>query len=228
MERRREVTLLQDVPLPEPSQASAASDEAAVRAAARLFLERGIGSVKMTDVADGCGVGVATLYRHFSTKTDLAIEAATLLWGSFHASFRELVATSSFDAESGLGKLRLILDQYRIAYREHPDFVAFLDEFDRFVLDERVDVARLEAYGSEVNAFYPVLEEAYRLGRADGSIAREVDFGVFFQAVAHALMGVAEKLVRGEVLPTDDFSHGEEELECIVSMAIESLGGATR
>jgi hypothetical protein len=41
-------------------------------------------------------------------------------------------------------------------------------------------------------------------------------------------MGVAEKLVRGEVLPTDDFSHGEEELECIVSMAIESLGGATR
>ena len=223
MERRRTVTLLSDEPRATAVPVVAGSDAAAVRAAARLFLERGIASVKMTDVAEESGVGVATLYRHFSTKTDLAIEAATLLWGSFHASFRELVATSSFDAENGLGKLRLILDQYRIAYRDHPDFVSFLDEFDRFVLDERVDAARLAAYGSEVNAFYPVLEEAYRLGRSDGSIVREVDFGIFFQAIAHALMGVAEKLVRGEVLPTDDFSHGEEELECIVEMAIESL-----
>jgi hypothetical protein len=40
--------------------------------------------VKMTDVADGGGVGVATLYRRFSTKTDLAITAGTLLWRRFN------------------------------------------------------------------------------------------------------------------------------------------------
>ena len=42
-------------------------------AAARLFAERGL-SVPLEDVARAAGVGVATLYRRFPTRTDLTIE----------------------------------------------------------------------------------------------------------------------------------------------------------
>lgn len=203
-----------------------ARNDVAVECAAGLFLERGIAGVKMTDIADASGIGVATLYRHFSTKTDLVIEAGTLLWGRFHLSFRELVASEEFNALNGLDMLHRMLDEYCVAYRAHPDFVAFLDEFDHAVLAERVDKERLAAYGDEVNAFYPVFEEAYHKGLEDGSIVTRVDYKVFYQAVAHAVMGVAEKLVRGEIIPTDDFSHGDEELECIVDMAVRSLGEA--
>lgn len=202
------------------------ADRVAVECAAGLFLKRGISGVRMTDIAEASGIGVATLYRHFSTKTDLAIEAATLLWGRFHASFRELVARDDFAVLDGLGRLRAMLEEYGKAYQEFPEFVAFLDEFDRLVLDERVAASRLAAYGDEVNAFYPVFEESYHLGVDDGSIVGEVDFPIFYQAIAHSLIGVAEKLVRGEVIPSDDFSRGDEELECIVDMAIRSLGEA--
>jgi AcrR family transcriptional regulator len=48
--------------------------EAIVAAAARLFAEQGL-SVPLEDVARSAGVGVATLYRRFPTRTDLAIAA---------------------------------------------------------------------------------------------------------------------------------------------------------
>jgi AcrR family transcriptional regulator len=48
--------------------------EAIVTAAARLFAEQGL-SVPLEDVARSAGVGVATLYRRFPTRTDLAIAA---------------------------------------------------------------------------------------------------------------------------------------------------------
>jgi hypothetical protein len=52
---------------------------------------------------------------------------------------------------------------------------------------------------------------------------RRVDFGLFYRSVAHALMSVASKLSRGEVLPSDDFTAGKDELGCLVDMAIRSL-----
>ncbi|MCB0936567.1 MAG: TetR/AcrR family transcriptional regulator [Mycobacterium sp.] len=45
-----------------------------VTAASRLFAEQGL-SVPLEDVARTAGVGVATLYRRFPTRTDLAIAA---------------------------------------------------------------------------------------------------------------------------------------------------------
>jgi AcrR family transcriptional regulator len=48
--------------------------ERIVTAAARLFAEQGL-SVPLEDVARSAGVGVATLYRRFPTRTDLAIAA---------------------------------------------------------------------------------------------------------------------------------------------------------
>lgn len=48
--------------------------ERIVSAAARLFAEQGL-SVPLEDVARAAGVGVATLYRRFPTRTDLAIAA---------------------------------------------------------------------------------------------------------------------------------------------------------
>ncbi len=48
--------------------------ERIVNAAARLFAEQGL-SVPLEDIARSAGVGVATLYRRFPTRTDLATAA---------------------------------------------------------------------------------------------------------------------------------------------------------
>ena len=54
-----------------------------VMTAAGLFLERGAENVRMTDIADECGIGVATLYRYFGTKSAIMLEAGVLLGACF-------------------------------------------------------------------------------------------------------------------------------------------------
>ncbi|AEB07487.1 regulatory protein TetR [Coriobacterium glomerans PW2] len=200
-------------------------DTKAVEQAALLFLDEGIAAVPMTRVAHAAGVGVATLYRHFATKADLAVRAATLLWYRFNLEVNDLVISEAFRDMSGLEMLDALTSAYRNEYLENPRFVAFIDELDRMLLTERVDQSALACYDAQIDSFYFVFEEAYRSGRTDGSIRRDVDFRLFYRSVAHALLGVAQKLSRGELIPSDDFSLASNELHLIADMAVTYLGG---
>ena len=195
----------------------------AVECAAGLFLKRRIADVRMTDVADAAGVGVATLYRRFSTKTRLALVAGTLLWRRFNERIVALVESDAFLGMSGADRLERMLRLYAEGYVENAGFVLFIDDLDGLLVTEGAPLDAVAAYGREVDSFYLIFADAYQLGLQDGSVAREVDFPVFYRSVAHALMGVAQKLARGEVIPSDDFSIGAQELECIVDMAVRAL-----
>lgn len=198
-------------------------DDHVVACAAELFLREGLESVKMADIAAAAGVGVATVYRHFSTKSRVAIAAATLLWERFNEQIAELVESPAFLLLDGIGRLQSLLERYRDAYCMHGDFVAFLSAFDHMVVSQGVPAEELASYGQHIDSFYAIFEDAYQLGRADGSIVREVEFRPFYLAVAHALMGVAQKMQQGEVIPSDDFSNGYGELQCLINMALWSL-----
>lgn len=195
----------------------------AVECAADLFLKRRIADVRMTDVAEAAGVGVATLYRRFSTKTRLALAAGTLLWRRFNERIVALVESDAFLGMSGADRLERMLRLYAEGYVENAGFVLFIDDLDGLLVTEGAPLDAVAAYGREVDSFYLIFADAYQLGLQDGSVAREVDFPVFYRSVAHALMGVAQKLARGEVIPSDDFSTGAQELECIVDMAVRAL-----
>ena len=201
----------------------AGSDEFVVECAAALFLRDGLESVKMVDIAKSAGVGVATLYRHFSTKARIAVRAAILLWKRFNQQLVELVDSDAFLALDGLGRLQVLLEGYCDAYCVHDGFVTFVDSFDHMVLAGQVSPEELEEYGAQLDSFYPIFQDAYLMGRSDGSIAREIEFRKFYVALAHALMGVAQKISHGEVIPSDDFSDGREELQSVVDMALWSL-----
>ncbi|MBR3224092.1 MAG: TetR/AcrR family transcriptional regulator [Atopobiaceae bacterium] len=198
-------------------------DELVVECAAELFLRDGLGSVKMVDIAKSAGMGVATLYRHFSTKARIAVRAAILLWKRFNQRLVEIVESDSFLALDGLGRLQVLLEGYCDAYCAYGDFVTFVDSFDHMVLAGQVSQEELAEYGAQLDSFYPIFEDAYLLGRLDGSIVREIEFRKFYVALAHSLMGVAQKINHGEVIPSDDFSNGREELQSVVDMALWSL-----
>ena len=173
--------------------------------------------------ADAAGMGVATLYRHFSTKTAIAASSAIVMWSRLMETYEELVATEAYASLDGAGRLETLLSTYCDQCVYQPGFAAFLDELDRLMLAGDVTREAIDSYTQQLGGAYHHFEEAYRLGLADGSIARETDFPLFYRSVAHALLCVASKLSRGEVLPTDDFSHARDELTCITDMAIRSL-----
>ena len=204
-------------------RAASARMDRAVACAAALFLENRIADVRMTDVAEKAGIGVATLYRRFSTKGRLALAAGTLLWRRFNERITDLVESDAFLAMGGANRLERMLRLYAEGYVENAGFVLFIDDLDRLLVSERMDEEALGAYAGEVDSFYLIFADAYQLGLQDGSVVRKVDFPLFYRSVAHALMGASQKLARGEVIPSDDFSQAADELECIVDMAVRAL-----
>lgn len=198
-------------------------DDRAVASASALFLERGIAQVKMTEIADAADVGVATLYRHFATKAAIATAVGIRLWGELLQDYVQMTGQDSYRQLSGAGQLKCLLETYCDRYLYRPGFAAFFDELDRLVLAGEVNKTAVAEYTRMVEATYPIYAAAYEAGCADGSVAPQADFSLFYRSVAHALLCVASKLQRGEVLPTDDFSTSSNELTCLVDIAVTSL-----
>ena len=50
----------------------------------RLMSARTIEAVKLSEIANEAGIGIATLYRYFKTKPALVIEIGTVLWNKYY------------------------------------------------------------------------------------------------------------------------------------------------
>ena len=51
----------------------------------RIFAEKGIEAVRMQDVADAAGLGIATMYRYFSGKLAFVIAVGAKKWTEYSA-----------------------------------------------------------------------------------------------------------------------------------------------
>ncbi len=197
--------------------------ERAVSASARLFLKNGIENVKMTDIAEESGVGVATLYRYFGTKTGVTIAAMTYLWEDLKRMFSGVFESEVFLRQTGLKQVTDLMRMYLVLYSAHKDFMKLLGEFDLFIIRENVPDEALTAYENSIINFYPIIESSYKTGLSDGTLRSDIDFKLFYLTYSHSLMELCKKLIQGEILPSDDFSEGEKELSMLIDSAVYYL-----
>ena len=102
----------------------------AVEVSAQLFLRDGIEAVKMTDIADESGIGVATLYRYFGTKTGIAIAAMTHLWEELKRMFSGVFDSDVFKSQPGIKQVGDLMRMFIVLYEAHPAFMRLLVEFE--------------------------------------------------------------------------------------------------
>lgn len=194
-----------------------------VEVSAQLFLRDGIETVKMTDIADASGVGVATLYRYFGTKTGITIAAMTHLWEELKEMFSGIFDSEVFRQQSGIKQVSDLMRMFIVLYEAHPAFMRLLGEFDLLIMRENVPKEELREYDKSIINFYPVFESAYLAGLEDGTVREIENFNIFYVAFAHTLMELSKKLIQGELLPSDDFSVAVAELETVIEAAVYYL-----
>lgn len=192
-------------------------------AAAELFVKNGIDSVKMTDIADEAGVGVATLYRHFSTKSKLALKAATLLWSDVAELFSETLNSKKYKKATGAKQLSTLFGMFLTLYTEHGGFLKFMAELDNLLLVEEFDKEDLADYENAIINLYPICEATYKKGLSDGTMRKIKDFSVFYRYFTHSFMALGQKFIRGEVLPGDDFSKADMELKLLIDASLKYI-----
>ena len=100
----------------------------------RLFGEQTIEKVKMTDVADAAGVGVATVYRYYSTKPKLAVAVSAWAWETYLKEAFRRIDTQNFTAAERFG---YYLDSFLDLYRNHRALLRYNQFFNVYIENEK-------------------------------------------------------------------------------------------
>jgi len=191
--------------------------------ALNVFLDIGVEPATMNEIAEASQVGVATVFRYFETKKQLAIEAAQLLWENEYHSINHYL-TNEFDNLNGLKQLDHILHVFKYYFQERPEVFRFLEQFDNFVANEKIEIPELEEYEYRVLTWKEPIFNAIKKGQLDQTIRLDFDKEVFYLSITHLLMSLASKLIiRGQILSSDLEVTGEVQLDFVLSMIIDHV-----
>lgn len=182
----------------------------AVDAGCELFRERGIDSVKMTEIARRAKIGIASLYRYFDTKEKLVIACAVKMWEEVIGKILPDYKSEEFLSLNGFERISRIFRVYKTLCDEYKEFVKFVAVFDSYCLNNKVEPSKLADYEQIITTLYRFFSDAFDCGVDDGSIKQGIDKKQYYLTCNHALMAVVQKLVSGEILSQDNFADSSE------------------
>jgi TetR/AcrR family fatty acid metabolism transcriptional regulator len=147
------------------------SDKAAriLKAAEKIFAEKGYDNTTTLDISRRAGVAEGTLYEYYKNKEDILFSSLGQRLTAHSAIFREIGSR-----QSPLGRLRQMIRHHFFTYLSQPEFMKILI-FDGIFNKRFYRSAARKSYASYVNAFNPILDQ----GKKDGSIRPEVNNRVF-------------------------------------------------
>jgi AcrR family transcriptional regulator len=166
--------------------------EELLRAAARVFAEKGFHGARISDVAEEAGVAYGLVYHYFRSKDELLETIFRESWGRL-IGVLESIADSQKPA---LERLRLVTAAWLRTWQQEPDLV-------RVLVREVARSPQLQDRAGELGAAFAVIRRVIEDGQASGEIRRELDS----RLAAWIVYGAVEELHTGWVfgqLPDDD------------------------
>src|SRR6056297_946449 len=192
--------------------------------ALEIFKAKGIGSTKMTDVAKKSENGVATVYRYFSTKSELVVEAATHLWVKEISQIKNLLEEKTFSQSTCIEKIQKILELFLDVYTNQRDLLFFLDEFDTYILKEELTGDQLENYEKNILNLKDTVVNTLNKGIEEGTVKKNLDPELYYTTTTHSLMSLCQKLaLRGKILNTDSNFRAEEQIKTLIDISVNYI-----
>ena len=194
--------------------------EAMIEKGFSLFAEKGIEAVGMQEVADACGLGVATLYRYYKSKLALVLDIGTRKWEEYTEHVYRSKEASGTDNMTAAEELAFYLDFYLDLYRNHKELLRFNQNFNSYVRHEGATKEQLEPYVASIRAIESLFHGIYRKGLKDGTIDTSMPEDKMFAATAHIMMAVAVRYAQGLLYSADHEADRTEEYELLKRMIL--------
>lgn len=188
-----------------------------IETATGLFLEHGIESITIEDIAKAANVGEMTIYRYFGKKQAIVCEAVMTLQNSVSQDFFKMDL-----GVTGYEKLAIFYNSYLDVFKTRPNYFRFIREFDLLMIKE--DDKNLEAYEDALAYFKNAYIKAYELGLKDQSVRVLSDLELFYFTSTHALIELCKKLsYERMVLHQDEQINKDEEIKCLIETFLNTL-----
>ena len=194
--------------------------EAMLREGFRLFSKKGIEPVTMQEVANACGVGIATLYRYYNAKPLLVVDIATKKWEEF-AEFVNLEQTRrDVKSMNAAENLEFYLDFYTELYKNHKDMLRFNQNFNNYVMHEGIPAEQLAPYLKAIGNFAGMFHGIYEKGKKDGTIRTDLSEEKMFASTSHIMLAVAVRYAQGLLYASETEEDRTEEYELLKRMIL--------
>ncbi len=187
-------------------------------AAFSLFSHNGFDAIAMTDIAKEAEIGVASLYRYFETKDEIAIRTAMWAWESQKKLIMPILNDTGYYTKNGIEELEEIFDLFCKLFQNEPDFFRYIYFFDAYIVCQKIDSERLIPYQEVIQSVQTVIGNAIHKGIVDGSISKKYkdnEKQLYF-SLMHTLFSVSQKLsLTGKMLKMDETNDGVQQLKLL-------------
>ncbi len=175
----------------------AARKQKIVMTAFPIFAEKTIEKVSMQEIADACGMSLATLYRHYGTKAELVTAVSTWVWESYleRNAARRRAGTGSTAAED----FEFYLDSFIEMYHNRRDLLRFNQFFNVYVQNEAVSPEQMQPYTDMIHGLLTRFHEVYAKAERDGTLRTDIPEGEMFSTTLHLMLAVVTRYAVGLV-----------------------------
>ena len=187
-------------------------------AAFSLFSHNGFDAIAMTDIAKEAEIGVASLYRYFETKDEIAIRTAIWAWESQEKLILPILNDSDYSSKTGIEQLSQIFDLFCKLFQNEPDFFRYIYFFDAYIVCQKISAERLEAYQTIIQSVQKIIADAIHKGLEDGSISTQFNNceNQLYFSLMHTFFAVSQKLsLSGKMLKMDETNDGVQQLKLL-------------
>lgn len=195
-------------------------------AAFKLFSSAGIEPVAMTDIAKKAEIGVASLYRYFSTKDEIAIRTAIWAWEEQISEIYPSINNDEYTNENGLFRLSIIFSLFKKLYMSQPEFLRFIYFFDSYAVNSGIKQERMIEYENVIGKVQMIVADAIKLGLKDNSINKKyIDKteNLYF-TLMHSFFSTAQKLTLSEnLLAMNEKSKGSDQLDLLSELLLNGV-----
>ena len=184
----------------------------------RLFAEKGIEQVTMTDIAEASKVGRMTLFRYFPSKTELVIAISTWKWKEYITSRNSLLSAEETEKLTGADQLKLYIGSFLELYRYHKDMLRFNYNFNSFLSYQKGTPEQKQPYQELVDALSLQFHALYERGRLDGTLNVDTPEYTMFSSVFHIMLAAVTRYAMGLAIVNE--SDTEKELMILANMML--------
>lgn len=191
-----------------------------------LFSEKGIDTIAMTDIAKKAEIGVASLYRYYDTKDEIAIRTAIWAWEKQKRKILPEISTDDFSGLNGISQIEKIISLFIELFELENAFFRFIYFFDSYAVRTGITADRLTDYENIIESVHQIVKKSLDKGFEDKSINVKFEnrCNELYFTLMHTIFSVTQKLcLSGNMLNMDRIISGKKELETLKETIIGGL-----
>lgn len=200
-------------------------EEHILRTAFSVFVENKIEGSTFNMIADEANVGVATLYRHYIDKIDLAIKVCGVYWHDFILSKLENRSLEEIANIPAIERLSYTLDMYIDLYTNHKDLLIYNDNFNHYIAHEHVEPERLVNYNISISAISERFHLMYEKAKIDKTMRTDYSEEYMLRVTLHTMMGACNHYAGGIVWGGNINHDYTKELQSLKDMIMKFAAG---